>query len=155
MGLIQRQAARRAVDVARLALVGAVGEGARDLLAGDALLARDLGVRGAIRHAFGEPRAEASRDPLARRQLLVRLGQRTPTVAAAVAALAPHQPRQLPGDRQVAHPHARALLDAHIDTPTVGARGGAREQLDLQVELLATRATPVTTNPSSPTRRVA
>jgi hypothetical protein len=75
MGLIERQSARRAVDAGRLAMAGAVGEGARDLVAGGALLARDLGVRGAIRHTFGEPRAEAPRDPLARRQLLVGLGE--------------------------------------------------------------------------------
>jgi hypothetical protein len=48
-----------------------------------------------------------------------------------------HTTRQLPSDRQVAHPHPRALLNAHLDAAAVGAAGGAREQLDLQVELLA------------------
>jgi hypothetical protein len=67
----------------------------------------------------------------------VGLGERAPTLGAAVAALAPHHLGKPPGDRQVAHPHQRALLHTQLDAAAVGAAGGAREQLDLQVELLA------------------
>jgi hypothetical protein len=54
--LVQRQAPRPVL--ARLEPVGAVGEGARDLVAGGALLARDLGMGGAIRHSLAQARAE-------------------------------------------------------------------------------------------------
>jgi hypothetical protein len=137
MGLVQRQPARSAVAIARLALVGAVGEGASDLIPAGALLARDLGVRRAVSDALAQPRAETPGHPLARRQLLVRLGERASAPLAAVAALAPHQPRHPPRDRQVPHRHEWAILDAQLPAAAVGAADGARDELDLQVELVA------------------
>jgi len=129
MGLVERQPPRRALPSAGLESLGTVGEGAGDLIAGGVLLVRDLGVRGAPDDSLGQPRAEASRHALTRRQPLVGLGERACAVGPPAAALAPHQPR--PGDRQVAHPHPRALLDAHRGVAAVGAAGDARERLDL------------------------
>jgi hypothetical protein len=59
--LIQRQAPRTRVELARLELVG---ERAGDLVAAGVLLARDLGVPGTIDDALGQPRAEAGAHPL-------------------------------------------------------------------------------------------
>lgn len=134
-----------AVEVARLALARVLGERACDLIAAGALLARDLGVRGAIVHALGQPPAEAASHALTGSRLLVRFSERAPALEAPVAALAPHQPRQLPSDRQVAHPPARALLDAHIGAAP-RAEDRTREQLDRRSNSPA-RCTPVTTNP--------
>jgi hypothetical protein len=130
MGLIERQATRPAVDVTRRALADALTKRTSDLIAAGALLARDLGMRGTVPDALGQPPAEAPGHALTRGQLLMRLGKRAPAVSAPVAALAPHQPRQLPGDRQVAHPHARTLLDAHLAAAAIGAAGRPRGEGD-------------------------
>jgi hypothetical protein len=79
---------------------------------------------------------EAFGHALTRGQLRVRLGERAPALGAAVAPLAPHQPGHSPADRQIAHAHQWALLDPHLAAAAVSASGGAREQLDLRVELL-------------------
>jgi hypothetical protein len=110
-------------------------------------------VRGAHVHALGQLPAEAASHALTGRQLLVRLSARAPALDAPVTALAPHQPRQLPSNRQVAHPHARALLDAHI-AAAPQAEDRTREQLD-RTSSSPARCTPVTTNPSNPRRQVA
>jgi hypothetical protein len=60
MRLVQRQPARRALAIGRVELVGAVCEGAGDVLARGVLLARDLGVRGAADDALGQPCPEAA-----------------------------------------------------------------------------------------------
>jgi hypothetical protein len=135
MRLVERQSAWPVL--ARRELVGQLGERASDLIAGGALLARDLGMRGAVGHALGQPRAKTPGHALTRGQVRVRLGDRPPALGAAVAALAPHQPGHSSGDRQIAHAHQWALLDPHLAAAAVSAGGGAREQLDLQVELLA------------------
>jgi hypothetical protein len=44
-----------------------------------------------------------------------------------------HAPRQL----QVAHPQPRAVLDVERGAPAARATAGARDQLDLEVELVA------------------
>lgn len=137
MGLVQRQPARRALALACRESLGAVGEGAGDLVAGGVLLAGDLSVRGAADDALGQPCSEADGHPPTGGKLLVGLGERAPAFGAAVAALSPHQPRRSPGDWQVAHPHPGSLLDVYIGAAAVWAAGGARERLDLQVEPLA------------------
>jgi hypothetical protein len=151
MGLRRATVDGSAVEVARLALARVLGERACDLIAAGALLARDLGVRGAIVHALGQPPAEAASHALTGSQLLVRLSERAPALDTPIAALASHQPRQVPSYRQVAHPHARALLDAHI-AAAPRADDRTREQLDRKSSSPA-RCTPVTTNPSNQRRQ--
>jgi hypothetical protein len=63
MGLVQRQPPRRTLAIARVVVVGAVGERPRDLVAAGVLLARDLGVRGAVDDALGQPCSESGRSP--------------------------------------------------------------------------------------------
>jgi hypothetical protein len=81
MGLIERSSTRPVLAVARLALLGPVGERARHLVAAGVLLARDLCVRRAIGHALGQPCTEASGHALTRGQLLVGLGDVRPQSA--------------------------------------------------------------------------
>jgi hypothetical protein len=156
MGLIKRQPARP-VGVARLELVGAIGERASDLVAARALLACDLGVRHRRQHARpaarGSGRSRAGGWTAAResRWTSVSLGGRPPTVLTAVAALAPHQPRQPPGDRQVTHPHKRRSL-TRTSLPPQWGHPVARASSSTCSPV---RCTSVTTRPSNPTRRVA
>jgi hypothetical protein len=82
-------------------------------------------VRGPVDDALGQPRLEARSDPLTRRQLIVHRGERASAVLTAVAALAPHQPCDPPGDRQVTHPHPRALLDEELAAAAMRAAGSA------------------------------
>jgi hypothetical protein len=138
VGLIERQPPRRPRLAARGELVlRARSEGAGDLVARRALTARHLGMGGAAAHPLEQAPAEAPRHALARRQLGMGLGERPPAAPAAVAALAPHQIRHSAGDRQVAHPHHRAVLDVNRRTPAIGAATRARDQLDLEVEPVA------------------
>jgi hypothetical protein len=65
--------------LARLEPIGAVGEGARELVAGGALLARALGMGGAIRRSLAQARAELGGHPLTSGQLLVGLPTASPT----------------------------------------------------------------------------
>jgi hypothetical protein len=64
--------------LARLEPIGAVGEGARELIAGGALLARALGMGGAIRRSLAQARAELGGHPLTSGQLLVGLPTASP-----------------------------------------------------------------------------
>jgi hypothetical protein len=99
MGLVQRQPARPALAIPRLEPLGALGEGAGDLVAGGVLLARDLGVRGAADDTLGQPRSEADGHAPTGGQVLVGLGERPRALHTAAAALAPHQSPRSPGDR--------------------------------------------------------
>jgi hypothetical protein len=94
-------------------------------------------VRRAAADAFEQPEPEPSRHPLARRQLRVLLAERPPTAPAVVAALAPYQIGDPPGDRQIAHPHHRSLLDSDRRATAIGAATGTGDQLDLEVEPVA------------------
>jgi hypothetical protein len=64
-------------------------------------------------------------------------GERPPAVLAAITALAPHQMRHAPGDRQVANPHPRAVLDHERRPAAARSAAGPRDQLDLEVEPVA------------------
>src|SRR5438034_5544511 len=115
---------------------GAKREGARDLIAGRLLATRDLGVRGALARASKQAPTEPARYSLPRRQLLMPLRERVHTDATAKATLAPDQEGTPAGNRQIAHPHQRALL--HLATPLPAARAATtgRDELDLEVELI-------------------
>jgi len=142
MGLIEGEPPRQAADARRLQTAGAFRERASDLVTAGALLTRNLGVRSTVAHTLGQPRPEPSRHPLTGGQLLVGLGKRSCAAATTVAALAPHQPRHLPRHRQIAYPHQRPLFDAYLRPTAARAAGDTREQLDLQVELLASPLDP-------------
>jgi hypothetical protein len=92
---------------------------------------------GTAAHPVEQAPPETPRHPLPPWQLRVRLGERPHAAAAAVAALAPHQLRHPPGDRQVTHPHHRPLLDLDASAPAARAAAGARDQLDLELEQVA------------------
>ena len=94
-------------------------------------------MRGAAAHPLEQTPPEAPRDALARRQLGMGLRERPPARGAAIAALAPHQMGHAPGDRQVAHPHPRAVLDLERRAAAARAAAGPRGQLDLEVEPVA------------------
>jgi hypothetical protein len=83
-------------------------------------------IRTEQRSALGQPCPEAGGDSPTRGQLLVGFGERASALAAAVALLAPHQPRQTPADRQVAHLNPRALLATHLAAAAGGIRRHAR-----------------------------
>jgi hypothetical protein len=138
VGLVERQPPRRPRLAAGGELItSARSEGTGDLVARRALPARHLGVRRAAAHPLEHAPPEAPRHALARRQLRVRLGERPPTLPAAVAALAPHQMRHAARDRPVAHPHHRTLLDLQRRAAAARAAAGPRDQLDLEVEPVA------------------
>jgi hypothetical protein len=65
------------------------------------------------------------------------LGKRLSAAPATVTALAPHQIRDAPRDRQIADPHHRAVLDVDGRAAAAGAAAGTRDQLDLEVEPVA------------------
>jgi hypothetical protein len=94
-------------------------------------------VRAPAAHPLEEVAAETTGDALARRQLGMRVGERSPTPAAPVAALAPHQVSHASRQRQVAHAHPRAVLDLERRAPAARAAASARDQLDLEVEPVA------------------
>jgi hypothetical protein len=138
LGLIQRQPPRRPPLAERGELVpGARSEGAGDLVARGLFTARHLDMGGTAAHPLEQAPPETPRHALPPRQLRVRLGERPPAAAAAIAALAPHQMRHPPGDRQVTHPHHRPLLDLDASAPAPRAAAGAGDQLDLEVEPVA------------------
>jgi hypothetical protein len=116
---------------------GAEREGAPDLVAGRLLGTRDLGVGGTLARASKQAPPEPPRYPLSRRQLLMPLRERAAADATAKAALAPDKEGAPPGDRQVAHPHQRPLLHLAALPPTARAATAGRDELDLEVELLA------------------
>jgi hypothetical protein len=138
VGLVERQPPRRPRLAARRELVlSARSEGTRDLVARRPLVAGDLGVRAAAAHPLEEMPAEATGHALARRKLGLRLRERPPAAGAAVAALAPHQVGHAPRQRQVTHPHPRAVPDVERGAPAARATAAARDQLDLEVEPVA------------------
>ena len=134
--LIKREPAHRA-PLPQRETIGAVAKGTRHLVARRVLLRGDLGVRAARAHALEQPLAKAPRNPLAWRQLRVGLGVGPPARPTLEAALAPHEIGLPPRQRQVAHAHPRALLDLERGAPAARAQGGPRDQLDLEVELVA------------------
>jgi hypothetical protein len=136
MRLVERQPPRRAPRPRRQ-LLGTVAKGTRDLVARGGFLARHLCVGGTPADAREQPPAKAPRDPLARRQLRVLLGERPAARPAQEAALAPHQIGPAARQRQVAHPHPRALLHLERAPPAAGAQAGPRDQLDFEVEPVA------------------
>jgi hypothetical protein len=110
-GLIERQPPRRSPLARRQQLVAAVGEHPRHLIARGVLVARELGMRCALAATLEQPGPEAGSHALAGRQLRVSLGERAPARLTVEAALAPRQIPRTAGDRQIAHPHHRPLLD--------------------------------------------
>jgi len=81
--------------------------------------------------------AEACAHPLPARQLRIGFREGAPAGLAAVAALAPAERRSPAGDRQVAHAHGRSLFHLHARPATGRACGGGHDELDLEVELVA------------------
>src|SRR5207244_12129273 len=105
--------------------------------AGGLLGTRDLGVGGTLARASKQPPPEPPRNSLPRRQLLMPLRERTAADATAIAALAPDKEGASAGDRQVAHPHQRPLLHLAAAPPAARAATAGRDELDLEVELVA------------------
>src|SRR5205823_2231327 len=116
---------------------GAERERAPDLVAGRLLAARDFGVGGALARARKQTPPEPPRYSLPRGQLLMPFRERAAADATAKAAFAPDQEGAPAGDRQVAHAHDRSLLHLHVRPPARRAHRGGRDELDLEVELVA------------------
>ena len=64
------------------------------------------------------------------------LHERAAADAAAKAALAPDKEGAPSGDRQVAYPHQRPFLHLATRPPAARAAAAARDELDLEVELV-------------------
>ena len=93
-----------------------------------------MGAAGA--GALGEPCPEARGEPPARAPLLTAL-EWVPTLLAAVATLAPAQGGPAAAKRQISHRHHGPLVDLQVRSRAVGASLRSRDQLDLEVELVA------------------
>jgi hypothetical protein len=98
------------------------------------LLARNFGMRVTSTAALEQPGAEPGADPLARRQLRARLGERPLARLAAVPPLAPQQVSDPTHDRQIEHSHHVAILDRQRPPPGPPTTRRPRDQLDLELK---------------------
>jgi hypothetical protein len=110
--------------------------GTGHLVAGRSLAARDLGVRRAVANPLTKPLAEPPGHALARRQLRMGLGERAP---ASLALIAPLASAGRCVSRRSASPAASPAggPDVERGAAATWARAGARDQLDIEVELVA------------------
>ena len=93
-------------------------------------------MRATAATALEQAPAEAGANPLTRRERRLRLGERPPARLAIEPSLAPQQPCDTPGDRQISNPHHRPVLYLQRPTPAPPTTSGFELELDLDLELL-------------------